>query len=221
MSGKECGIDLDKGKLYALPKEYDRVVYPREEIERWARDQGIDLFYPAQPAFSAPTGVQLVLLMLDDTTWETLTRKDINDFFTRLGTGGMEVPPTFQLFEWGTSPVYAFITNEGSRGVLQVVGGVRKTQDENGAPLGIRIRYRIERPKPLNQDNISGDELKGKPTPCPAVLYPVTRVHLPQAKGLGERSILDLASSQTPAFSKKSDSDAAVFWRMSKGDFGH
>jgi len=30
MSGKECGIDLDAGKLYALPKEYNRVVYPRD-----------------------------------------------------------------------------------------------------------------------------------------------------------------------------------------------
>ena len=50
LSGKECGIDLDTGKLYTLPKEYNRVVYPRDEIVRWAKDHQIDLFYPAKPS---------------------------------------------------------------------------------------------------------------------------------------------------------------------------
>jgi hypothetical protein len=60
-SGKECGIDLDTGKLYALPKEYNRVVYPRDEIVRWAKDHRIDLFYPAKSGNGQLTCVELGL----------------------------------------------------------------------------------------------------------------------------------------------------------------
>jgi hypothetical protein len=149
-SGKECGIDLDTGKLYALPKEYNRVVYPRDEIVRWAKDHRIDLFYPAKPGAAQLTCVELGLKALDDTTWEKATREDMRDFFRRLGTGKMDARRTM-LPVWvdpatGAAPshVYAFVTNEGTKGIVQMVGTVGLFG--KGSPSGVKIRYRIERP---------------------------------------------------------------------------
>ena len=82
MSGKECGIDLDTGKLYTLPKEYNRVVYPRDEILRWAEDHHIDLFYPANPSFGHLACVGFGPRAFDNTTWEKVTREDVRDFFS-------------------------------------------------------------------------------------------------------------------------------------------
>jgi uncharacterized protein (TIGR03067 family) len=150
LSGKECGIDLDMGKLYALPKEYNRVVYPRDEIVRWASDHQIDLFYPAKPGSAQLTCAGLGLRALDNTTWEKVTREDIHDFFIRLGTGKMEVPetmsPLWADYTTGAAPsyVYAFVTNEGTKGIVQMVGTVGGS--EKGSPSGVRIRYKIERP---------------------------------------------------------------------------
>jgi hypothetical protein len=146
-SGKECGIDLDTGKLYTLPKEYNTAVYPRDEIVRWAKDQHIDLFYPAKPGIGQLTCVGLGQRALDNTTWEKGTREDIRDFFTRLGAGKMEAPDTMSPYTTGAAPsyVYAFVTNEGSRGIVQIVGSVGPY--EKGWPSGVKIRYRIERPR--------------------------------------------------------------------------
>ena len=167
MSGKECGIDLDTGKLYALPKEYNRVVYPRDEIVRWAKDHHIDLFYPANPSYRAPHLRRAGQRAFDNTTWEKVTREDIRDFFTRLGAGKMETPDTMTSL-WadnatGAAPscVYAFVTNEGSRGIVQIVGTVGPY--ENGTPSGVKIRYRIDRPVGAVDDPaISFDESKIK-----------------------------------------------------------
>ena len=167
MSGKECGIDLDTGKLYTLPTEYNRVVYPRDEIVRWAEDHHIDLFYPANPSFEHLTCVGLGQRAFDNTTWEKVTREDVRDFFTRLGAGKME-PPDMMSSNWadnatGAAPsyVYAFVTNEGSRGIVQIVGTVGPY--ENGTPSGVKIRYRIDRPVGAVDDPaISFDESKIK-----------------------------------------------------------
>jgi hypothetical protein len=149
-SGKECGIDLDTGKLHVLPKEYNRVVYPRDEIVSWAKDQQIDLFYPAKPGSAQLTCVGLGRATLDNTTWEKVTREDLRDLFRRLGTGSLEALPIMNAisadYAAGTamSHVYAFITDEGSRGIIQIAGPVGPY--EHGSPSGVRIRYKIERP---------------------------------------------------------------------------
>ena len=167
MSGKECGIDLDTGKLYAVPKEYNRVVYPRDEIVRWAKDHHIDLFYPANPRFGHLTCVGLGQRAFDNTTWEKVTREDVRDFFTRLGAGKMETPDTMTSL-WadnatGAAPsyVYAFVTNEGSRGIVQIVGTVGPYED--GSPSGVKIRYKIERAVEALKDEVpaAGGSLMG------------------------------------------------------------
>jgi len=163
MSGKKCGIDLDTGKLYALPKEYKRVVYPRDEIVGWAKNHQIDLFYPAKPGIGQLTCVGLGQRGLDNTTWEKGTREDIRDFFTRLGADKMKTPDTMSSLLGGQrdrccpSYVYAFVTNEGSRGIVQIVGTVGPY--ENGVPSGVKIRYRI-----IEKASPRGNKTVGPPT---------------------------------------------------------
>jgi len=133
----------------------------------WAKDHQIDLFHPGKPSFGKLTCVGLGLRALDNTTWEKVTREDVRDFFTRLGAGKMDTPDTMSS-NWadnatGAAPsyLYAFVTNEGSRGIVQIVGTVGPY--ENGTPSGVKIRYRIDRPVGAVDDPaISFDESKIK-----------------------------------------------------------
>jgi hypothetical protein len=131
--GDEKGafIDLDTGLLYFLPADIAEV----GPMLAWARQIGADALYSPATGTRQFLGIDMVVVPVsDDRAWEEMALRSIAD---RIDPDERRLRfPVPMRWDRRSPATYMFMTREGGRGILQILG-----VDANDG--GLAIRYRL------------------------------------------------------------------------------
>ncbi len=139
-------LDLDRGELLDLPKQFERL--PEPEQTQWLRDQGADLlllFDRAQGRWGLITvaGNELKLALLPVEKWDTAKPEDMSQSSVAESIG-LETRQRgeFRVYLFGANQhpplTFAFHTARGARGLLQITSFTEQ-------PDSARIRFKLVR----------------------------------------------------------------------------
>ncbi|MBN2437533.1 MAG: biopolymer transporter ExbD, partial [Deltaproteobacteria bacterium] len=132
VSGRDCFVDFDTGKLLTPPMSLKGV---NGGIETWVREQGIDAGsdFDKTPGL---LGIDMIAIPLDFEMDEAVGHSLLAKSAMAMLTHGKPGYPVKISGQGERSNSYAFQTREGGKGILQITGF-----SEN--PRGVKIRYKL------------------------------------------------------------------------------
>ena len=126
-------LDLETGRRLALP-DYDSFEAPAEAIMIWVRTNGLDISGSIWPGGAACVTYNMTIVPIETRCWAELTTQDLLN--NKVLANPQQAPRRLLVFGPGRPDTYLFRTQEGSLGVLRLLG-----LSDDGR--GVEIRYKL------------------------------------------------------------------------------